>query len=59
MPVISDYLDEGGLGAAQKAFDQPYHEYWFHLGRFIHGYAMAEARLLFLLWRLSGTSRSN
>ena len=39
------------------AFEEPYHEYWYDLGRFIHAFARAEAALLFLLRDVSGLSK--
>ena len=59
MPYIPDDDPKAGLGAAEDAFDEPYHEYWFHLGRFIHAFTQAEVQLLFLLRSLSGLNIKN
>jgi len=57
MPYIPDGEQKEGLGAMVGAFEEPYHEYWYHLGRFIHAFARAEAALLFLLRDVSGLSK--
>jgi hypothetical protein len=58
MPYIPD-LKQPGLGALEAVMDEPYHEYWFHLGRFIHAFTQAEVQLLFLLRSLSGLNIKN
>ncbi|MDR3464229.1 MAG: hypothetical protein P4L76_18145 [Beijerinckiaceae bacterium] len=55
MPEIPNY-GGGGLGDATVFFEEPYHEFWFHLGRFVSQFAKAESALLFLLWDVAGTS---
>jgi hypothetical protein len=57
MPYIPDDTPDRGLGAAVSAFEEPYHEYWYHLGRFIHAFAQSEAVLLALLGDISGLSK--
>jgi hypothetical protein len=39
-------------------FDEPYHEYFESLGRFIHAYAEAEAELFLLLKHVSGLTNT-
>jgi hypothetical protein len=38
------------------ALQEPYHNFWFHLGKFIHMFALAEAEHLVLLKYVSGLS---
>src|SRR5277367_4321933 len=57
MPYIPDDEPEPGLGGADSLFEEPYHQFWFHFGRFMHIYAIAEAQLLFLLTHISGLSQ--
>jgi hypothetical protein len=47
-----------GLGALSYLIEEPYHEYYFHLGRFIHAFAKAEDILLELLRMVSGLSKA-
>jgi len=59
MPYIpDDEPDPTGLGIVgiDRVFEEPYHQFWFHFGRFMHTYAIAEAELLFLLTNISGLS---
>jgi hypothetical protein len=56
MPYISDDDPVNGIGGDIRMFEEPYHEYWFHFGRFMHAYSIAEAELLFLLSAISGLS---
>lgn len=53
MPYIPD-VEATGLGAMVVAMEEPYHEFWFHFGRFIHGFARAELELILLLYEISG-----
>jgi hypothetical protein len=32
--------------AFADVFEEPYHDYWFHLGKFVHSFSRAEANLL-------------
>jgi hypothetical protein len=45
-----------GIVGIGRVFEEPYHQFWFHFGRFMHTYAVAEAELLFLLTHISGLS---
>jgi hypothetical protein len=56
MPYVPDQKEQKN-DAIKHLIEQPYHEYWFHLGRFIHAFATAEAELLFLLRDISGLSQ--
>jgi hypothetical protein len=58
MPYISDDDPVHGIGGDARMFEEPYHEYWFHFGRFMHLYAAAEAELLSLLTHISGLSEA-
>jgi hypothetical protein len=58
MPYIPDDDPKipSEFAAEVRAFEEPYHEYWYRLGRFMHAYAVAEAELLLLLSHISGLS---
>jgi hypothetical protein len=59
LPYIPDLEPEPGLGnIVRRLMDEPYHEYWYHLGRFIHAFARAESQLLLLAAKLSGLTRA-
>lgn len=60
MPYIPDLDPDPNPGlrdAIQRGMDEPYHEYWYHLGRFIHTFAQTEFQLLLLLGKLSGLTK--
>ena len=55
MPEIPHY-GGGGLSDAIVYLEEPYHEFWFHLGRFISHFSQLESSLLFLLWDIAETN---
>jgi hypothetical protein len=57
MPYIPDMESGNALSALLASVEEPYHEYWFHLGRFVHSFAAAEAELLFLLRDISALTK--
>jgi hypothetical protein len=55
MPNLQSHEE---LQASIRAYEEPYQEYWYHLGRFLHAFAAAEAQLLFLLREISGMTKA-
>lgn len=58
MPYIPDEKNDDIVSHLIALFDEPYHEYWFHFGRFIHSFAKMEAELIYLLRDISGLSKT-
>ncbi|MGO9722243.1 MAG: hypothetical protein ACLPOA_17045 [Methylocella sp.] len=58
MPYVPSKEEKGELDAMIRVFEEPYHDYWFHLGKFIHSFAQVEAELLYLLIKSAGLSKT-
>jgi hypothetical protein len=56
MPYIPE--SKNALSALITSVDEPYHEYWYHLGRFIHAFARTEAQQLSILRDVSGLTKA-
>ncbi|MEJ0095130.1 MAG: hypothetical protein WDN46_17450 [Methylocella sp.] len=55
-PVTPTILWVWALDRMVETLQEPYHDFWFQLGKFIHTFALAEAELLLLLKYVSGLS---
>ena len=56
MPILHNQPWGTFFRGKVRALEEPYHDYWFHLGKFIHAFAQIEAQLLLLLVRTAGLS---
>jgi hypothetical protein len=56
LPYIPDSKRGGRFGETRAEAEEPFHEYWYHLGRFINSFSQAEAQILLLLRKISRIS---
>lgn len=41
------------ISTLKQLSEEPYHDYWYHLGKFVHHFAQAENRLLYVVRELT------